>query len=239
MSHTDKDAAHVPELLQCLRDALSALLEVRPANPLQFLLAHFRRVSDPDSLESLAYLLNACPRSRKCFEDQLHSAFMTLKRPKTDAVQHQVCETFLRHLASLQPLPQELQQELLEQLRAATEGGLVRFNQFCSVIEACLIANEALEGSQVLLRACGESVSPQERAQRLQSLCGVLDSTVQHQGQDALRELLPTLGQPPFQKLRDEMRKYNLNAVEGPLEIPTETTLLRIWSNHELQKTTY
>lgn len=34
-------------------------------------------------------------------------------------------------------------------------------------------------------------------------------------------------------------RKYNLNAVEGPLEIPTETTLLRIWSNHELQKTTY
>jgi len=35
MSHTDKDAAHVPELSQCLRDALSALLEVRPANPLQ------------------------------------------------------------------------------------------------------------------------------------------------------------------------------------------------------------
>lgn len=34
MSHTDKDAAK-HELSQCLRDALSALLEVRPANPLQ------------------------------------------------------------------------------------------------------------------------------------------------------------------------------------------------------------
>eukprot|EP00435_Cladocopium_sp_Y103_P038380 s2492_g10.t1 len=232
----EKDAAK-HELAQCLKEALGALLEVRPANPLQFLLAHFRRVSDPDSLEGLAYLLKACPRSRKCFQDQLHSAFITLKRPKTDAVQHQVCETFLRHLA--QPsLPEELQQELLDQLPAATEGGLVRFKEFCSVIEACLIANEALEGSQVLLRACGsQSVSPQERAQRLQSLCGVLDLSVQHQGQDDLRELLPTLGQPPFQKLRDEMRKYNLNTIEGSLEIPTETTLLRIWTHHELQKT--
>ncbi|CAK9105469.1 EF-hand domain-containing protein [Durusdinium trenchii] len=137
----EKEAS--PELVASLKEALAAVLEVRPANPLIFLLAYFRRAAQPDSMEALAYLLNACPRSRGCFQENVYSTFVSLKRPKAETLQLQVCDSFLRILGAA--LPEEIMEGLLEQLRAG--GSAVHFNEFNSVVEACIAANEALEGS--------------------------------------------------------------------------------------------
>ena len=78
----------------------------------------------------------------------------------------EVCEAFLRALGA--SLPAEVLEDLLEQLHA--RGNLLHFNDFASVMDACIEANEALRGSQALLRACGfEKLPPKELAQRMQS----------------------------------------------------------------------
>ncbi|CAJ1378314.1 unnamed protein product [Effrenium voratum] len=121
-----------------LKDALAVLLEVRPANPHLFLLAYFQWASHPESLEGLAwYLLKACPRTRDCFQDHLHTAYTCLKG-KSEAASHQACEGLLQSLAA--PLPITQQQHLLRRLRAVSdEGGRVGFRDFCEVVEECIL----------------------------------------------------------------------------------------------------
>mmetsp|Transcript_79411 Transcript_79411/g.184271 ORF Transcript_79411/g.184271 Transcript_79411/m.184271 type:complete len:278 (+) Transcript_79411:113-946(+) len=160
-----------------LKDALAVLLEVRPADPILFLNAYFRHAAQPDDLASLAwYLIRACPRSRPCFRDNLHSAFSALVAHQTapasgDDADGRAHETM--HGADLilllrticRSLPPDVCKSLLGEL-PLSECKPVSFADFVVAVEACLAAEEALRTTSELFRACdtaGHGSLPRDR----------------------------------------------------------------------------
>ncbi|CAE8596799.1 unnamed protein product, partial [Polarella glacialis] len=156
-----------------LKDALAVLLEVRPVDPLLFLLAYFRHAANPEDPAGLAwYLIKACPRSRPCFRDNLHTAYCSLQqthgsvaaasRSADVGLEVVVCESVFKLLSS--GLPTEVAQDLLSELQLSVgDKNVVQFLEFAVFVEACLLAGEALQAATRLFDACdvdGSGVVP-------------------------------------------------------------------------------
>eukprot|EP00419_Tripos_fusus_P088262 CAMPEP_0172866488 /NCGR_PEP_ID=MMETSP1075-20121228/82016_1 /TAXON_ID=2916 /ORGANISM="Ceratium fusus, Strain PA161109" /LENGTH=292 /DNA_ID=CAMNT_0013715659 /DNA_START=43 /DNA_END=918 /DNA_ORIENTATION=- len=153
-----------------LKDALAVLLEVRPADPLLFLNAYFRHAAQPEDTASLAwYLVRACPRSRPCFRDNLHSAFSALSRQIDCSgstgnlhgggmADRGVPATEMTSLLRLlcRGLPPEVAEGLLTELRPPEhmEQQRTAFPAFVLAVEACLAAEEASHQVANLFDAC-------------------------------------------------------------------------------------
>merc|ERR1719362_673702 len=80
----------------------------------------FRHAAQPEDTASLAwYLVRACPRSRPCFRDNLHSAFSALSRQTDGSVNRGVPAAEMTSLLRLlcRGLPPEVAEGLLTELR--------------------------------------------------------------------------------------------------------------------------
>eukprot|EP00439_Symbiodinium_sp_Y106_P068352 s13_g11.t1 len=230
-----------------LKDAMAVLLEVRPANPLLFLYAYCKRAADPESLEGLAwYLLSACPRSRPCWHDNVYSAFGALRRlrPLRGGVDPEIFRHFFDLLAA--PLPRAIAQEMDLDVQAAAAGGSIAFDDFRRIVDACLKANEELQGAQFLFNSCdatGKGELPfKDFLSSLMGISSILEGTEMRQSskkegggtvrtaeisvvtptqlaaRGSLTELLSGLGPlPPLDTLREEMRNFSpKDRVSGP-----------------------
>jgi len=155
-----------------LKDALAVLLEVRPPDPLLFLSAYFKYgVRQNGDAPTLAlYLVRACPRSRPCFRDNLHTAFSVLSRRggaassnpppgsgspghtfEANRVSAEDCNALLRLIC--RSFPAEVSEALLAEARLPSSRP-VSFREFVLAIEACLAMEEAAHEVQRLFDIC-------------------------------------------------------------------------------------
>lgn len=217
-----------------LKDALSVLLEVRPADPIAFLAAYFRHPARPGDPHELArYLVRACPRSRPCFRDSLYSAFSVLARagvstgpsPAFEAVDAADVTRLMRLLC--RGLPPAVGDQLLED--AELPSSSVCFPEFVLAVEACLAAEEASRAAAELFECCdhgGRGALPRyELLAELEAL---------RQGSagagDGRQEMNPAQLHLEGIPAADVVRMHLIDA-EGGGEVTASDLFLAIWSS--------
>lgn len=215
-----------------LRDALIAVLEVRPEDPLLYLSAYFRKCQGQNSPALASYFIRACPRSRPNFKENLYSAFSTLAARQDTADREgsgarvAECGEVVRHLC--RSLPAEVTRDLEAHL---PRGPLVGFSEFAAVVEACLAADESMRATLALFqRLDSRDVVHMPREELLAALHQ--HQTLQQQQPEEQQELSSASphvvnhqSSPPLESLRMELE----SVLQGEADATAEDLFVALW----------